>query len=223
MATLARHKLINKIYNSGVIPVFYHAELETCKQVLKACYQGGMRVFEFTNRGDNAYILFSHLLEYARKELPSLSLGIGSIYEANTAEAYIRLGADFIVCPILNEAVAKVCHRKKILWVPGCGSLTEISNAEAMGAEFIKIFPASSVGGPGFVKAILGPSPWSCIMPTGGVSMEEENLKSWFDAGVKAVGIGSKLFDKKMIAQSDFDGLQKRVEQVLETYHKITS
>lgn len=180
--------------DAGIIPVFYHADIELGKKVLKDCYEAGLEVFEFTNRGDGAHLLFQQLMSYARKELPNMKLGVGSIVDGPTTALYIQMGADFIVSPILNHEMAKVCNRRKISWSPGCGSLSEISQAEEWGAEVVKIFPGSSVGGPDFVKAVKGPCPWSSIMPTGGVSPDKENLKQWFEAGVHCVGMGSKLF-----------------------------
>ncbi len=221
MARITRHELIKKIYDTGIIPVFYHGDEAVCRQVVAATHRGGMNVFEFTNRGDGAFDLFKSLLKYVTTYLPEVSLGVGSVYDAPLASAYIQAGADFVVSPILNAEVATVCHRRKILWVPGCGSLTEISNAEALGAEIVKIFPASAVGGPAFVKAVLGPSPWTSIMPTGGVTMEEDNLRAWLTAGVKAVGMGSKLITKDILKNKDYDLLARNAEAGLALFKSI--
>lgn len=207
----------------GVIPVFYHGDTELCKEILKASYEAGVRVFEFTNRGDFAHEVFGALNKWAAKELPELMLGIGSVVEAPTASLYIQLGAAFVVSPLLNEEMAKVCNRRKILWSPGCGSLSEIGRAEELGAEIVKIFPGSSVGGPEFVKAVKGPCPWSSIMPTGGVEPTPENLKAWFDAGVTCVGMGSNLFPKKMIDAKDFAGITGLIRQVFELTASLRS
>lgn len=204
-----------------MVPVFYHADLEVCKQVLKACYDGGVRVFEFTNRGDFAHETFAQLIKYARTSFPELMLGVGSIVDAPTAALYIQCGADFIVSPVLKEDMAIVCNRRKVMWAPGCGSLTEISRAEELGAEVIKIFPAQQVGGPDFISAIKGPCPWTSIMPTGGVEPKEENLRAWFAAGAHCVGMGSQLISKDLIAAQDYANLEERTRTALETIRKV--
>jgi len=201
--------------DTGMVPVFYHPEVETAKAVLAACYAGGVRVFEFTNRGEFAHEVFAELVKYARKELPEMILGVGSVVEPGTASLYMQLGASLIVSPVLNADMAKVCNRRKVLWSPGCGTLTEISQAEELGAEIVKIFPATQVGGPAFVKAIKGPNPWSLIMPTGGVSPDEANLRGWFEAGVACVGMGSKLFPKDLMAAKDWAALTQSVATTL--------
>lgn len=186
-----------------MVPVFYHADLEVCKQVLKACYDGGVRVFEFTNRGDFAHETFAELVKYANKNLPGMIMGAGTLYDAATTALYIQLGANFIVSPVVKEDIAKTCNRRKILWAPGCATLTEINQAEELGAEIVKLFPGFVLG-PAFVAAAKGPSPWSSIMPTGGVEPTRESLTEWFKAGVTCVGIGSQLFPKSVIASGDY-------------------
>ena len=204
MARFSRIEVALKMKETGMIPVFYHPNAETAKQVVKACYDGGVRVFEFTNRGDFAHEVFAELNKWVAKELPEMILGVGSVVDAGTASLYIQLGTNFVVSPVLKEEMAIVCNRRKIAWSPGCGSLNDISRAEELGAEIVKIFPGSSVGGPKFVAAVKGPCPWSSIMPTGGVEPTEENLKAWFDAGVTCVGMGSNLFPKDVIAAADW-------------------
>lgn len=198
----------------GVIPVFYHPDAELCKEILRASYAAGIRVFEFTNRGDFAHDVFGTLNKWAATELPELMLGVGSVVDAPTAVLYIQLGAAFVVSPLLNEEMAPVCNRRKILWAPGCGSLSEIGRAEELGAEIVKIFPGSSVGGPEFVKAVKGPCPWSSIMPTGGVEPTEESLKAWFRAGVTCVGMGSNLFPKKLIEAKDWNAITDTINNI---------
>ena len=197
---------------TGIVPVFYNKDLELCKKVLKACYDGGVKVFEFTNRGDYAHEVFGELNKWAAKEAPEMMLGVGSVVDAGTTSLYIQLGASFIVSPILNAEMAKVCNRRKIAWSPGCGSLTEIGYAEELGAEVVKIFPGTEVGGPSFVKAVKGPFPWTSIMPTGGVEPTEENLSAWFKAGVHCVGMGSQLVTKDILANSDWASLTEKVK-----------
>ncbi len=196
---------------TGIIPVFYHKDPAVCRNVIKSCYEGGIRVFEFTNRGDFAHELFAELTRWAEKEVPSMVMGAGSIVDAGTTSLYIQLGANFIVSPILNPEMAKVCNRRKILWSPGCATLSEIGQAEELGAEIVKIFPGFSTGGADFVRAIKGPCPWTSIMPTGGVEPTLENLSEWFDAGVTCVGIGSNLITKEIVQKKDWIGLTNRI------------
>jgi len=222
MARFTRIEVALSMKDSGIVPVFYHPDLEVCKKVLSACYEGGVRVFEFTNRGDFAHEVFGALNRHAAQALPDMILGIGSVLDAGTASLYMQLGANFVVSPILNPEMAKVCNRRKVAWSPGCGSLSEISYAEELGAEVVKIFPGSQVGGPSFVKAVKGPSPWSSIMPTGGVTASEDNLKSWFEAGVHCVGMGSQLISKEIIATANYAALSEAVAKaiaVAKKYH----
>ena len=215
MARFTRIEVAQKMKETGIVPVFYHGDTEVCKSALKACYDGGIRVFEFTNRGDFAHEVFAKLNKFAAAELPEMILGVGSVIDAGTTSLYLQLGANFIVSPVLNAEMAKVCNRRKVAWSPGCGSLTEISYAEELGAEVVKIFPGSQVGGPSFVKAVKGPAPWTSIMPTGGVEPTEENLKSWFEAGVHCVGMGSKLFAKDSEGNYDFVATTEKVKKAL--------
>jgi 2-dehydro-3-deoxyphosphogluconate aldolase/(4S)-4-hydroxy-2-oxoglutarate aldolase len=221
MARFTRIQVALKMAETGIVPVFYHKDLEVCKNVLKACYEGGVRVFEFTNRGDYAHEIFSELNKYAEKELAEMMLGAGSIVDTGTTSLYIQLGANFIVSPVLKEEMAIVCNRRKILWSPGCGSLTEISRAEELGAEIVKIFPAEQVGGPTFVANIKGPCPWTSIMPTGGVEPTEENLSAWFKAGVTCVGMGSQLVTKEILETKNYQKLATSVESTLSIIKRL--
>lgn len=221
MAQYSRIAVAEQMKATGIVPVFYHADVQTCKDILKACYDGGARVFEFTNRGDFAHEVFAELVKYATKELPGMMLGVGSVIDAGTTALYLQLGANFIVSPLINAEMAKTCNRRKIAWMPGCGSVTEINYAEELGAEVVKIFPGSQVGGPSFVKAVKGPLPWSSIMPTGGVSPTEENLKEWFLAGVHCVGIGSKLFQKKEDGSFDLKKIEEKVQETLQIVESL--
>jgi len=204
MARFTRIEVALKMKETGMVPVFYHSNVEVCKNVVKACYEGGVRLFEFTNRGDFATLVFAELNKWAITECPEMIMGVGSVVDEATAAMYVALGANFIVSPLVDEATAKVCNKRKISWSPGCGSVTEIGRAHELGAEVVKIFPGSQVGGPSFVKAVKGPMPWASIMPTGGVSPDEENLKQWFDAGVTCVGMGSQLFPKNVLAEKNY-------------------
>lgn len=223
MAKYTRIEAAQAMKDTGIVPVFYHSDLEVCKNVIKACYNGGARVFEFTNRGDFAHEVYGELTKFVNTDLEGMILGVGSILDAGTTSLYLQLGANFIVSPIVNAEMAKACNRRKVAWMPGCGSVTEISHAEELGAEVVKIFPGSQVGGPAFVKAVKGPLPWSSIMPTGGVNPTEESLQEWFAAGVHCVGIGSKLFVKKDDGSYDLDAITRKVRNSLELVKKIRS
>lgn len=205
---------------TGMVPLFYHSDIEIAKKTLKACYDGGARLLEFTSRGDFANNIFEELNQYALAELPEMIMGVGSVTDAAAASLYMQLGANFIVTPVLREDIAVVCNRRKVLWSAGCGSLTEIAKAEELGGEIIKLFPGSTYG-PGFVKAIKGPQPWTSIMPTGGVSTEEDNLRGWFGAGVTCVGMGSQLISKEILAQENYTGLKEKVAATLSLIKKI--
>lgn len=220
MARFSRVDVYLKMKETGLVPLFYHPDVELGKEVLKACYKGGARLLEFTNRGDFAHQVFSELNKYAIQELPEMIMGVGSVTDAATASMYMQLGTNFVVTPLLREDIALVCNRKKVMFSPGCGTLAEIARAEELGCEVVKLFPGGTYG-PGFVKAIKGPCPWTNIMPTGGVSPDEENLKSWFDAGVTCVGMGSKLISRKFLIDRDFDGLQNLVAATLKTISSI--
>lgn len=214
MARYTRLQVAQTMIDTGLVPLFYHEDIEVSKKVLKACYDGGARLLEFTNRGDFAHEVFGELNKYALAELPGMILGVGSVTDAGTASLYMQLGANFIVTPVLREDIAIVCNRKKILWSPGCGSLTEIAKAEELGCEIVKLFPGG-IYGPGFVKGIKAPQPWTMIMPTGGVSPTKESLESWFNAGVTCVGMGSKLIAKDQDGNFDYEKIQGLVSDAL--------
>lgn len=203
-----------------MVPLFYHPDVKTGKQVLKACYDGGARLLEFTARGDFAHEVFAELVKYAIAELPGMILGVGSVTDAAAASRFMGLGANFIITPVLREDIAIVCNRRKVLWSPGCGTLTEIAKAEELGCEIIKLFPGD-IYGPQFVKAIKGPQPWTSIMPTGGVSPDKENLSGWFNAGVTCVGMGSQLISKEILANKDFDKLRLNVANALKLITEV--
>lgn len=220
MAQYSRIEVVKVMQETGMVPLFYHSDIELGKKVLKACYDGGARLMEFTARGDFAFEVFSELNKFAIKELPGMIMGVGSITDAGAASMFMQMGANFIVTPSLREDIAIACNRRKVLWSPGCGSLTEINKAEELGCEVVKLFPGSTYG-PGFVKAIRGPQPWTSVMPTGGVSTEESNLKGWFDAGVTCVGMGSKLISKTILENKDYKGLEELVKSTLEIIQKL--
>ena len=220
MAQFTKYEVLTEIYKSSMIPLFYNDDIEISKKIVQACYQGGARLLEFTHRGDFAHEVFRELISFANHSLPGMILGVGSISDAASASYYLMNGANFIVTPVYREDIAILCNRRKILWSPGCGSLTEIAKAEEMGADLVKLFPGN-IYGPEFVKAVKGPQPWTHIMPTGGVTTEETNLKSWFDAGVSCVGLGSKLITKKIIDNQAYEELAKRVEKTLQLIQRL--
>lgn len=220
MARFSKIEVLQTMKLSGMVPVFYNADLELSKQVVKACYEGGVRAFEFTNRGDFAHEIFGELSKWVAKECPEMILGVGSVVDAPTAALYIQLGANFVVGPLFNAEVAKVCNRRLIPYTPGCGSVSEIGAAQEVGCDMTKIFPAGNVGGPSFVKNILAPMPWSMIMATGAVEPTEENLSAWFKAGVTVVGMGSLLFPKEVIAQKDWAAISLKCREALDIIAK---
>jgi 2-dehydro-3-deoxyphosphogluconate aldolase/(4S)-4-hydroxy-2-oxoglutarate aldolase len=221
MAQFSRIEVALKMKESGMVPVFFNNDIEVCKNVVKACYDGGARLFEYTNRGDFASLTFAALNRWAINECPEMIMGVGSIIDEGTASMYLALGANFIVSPLIDEGTARVCNKRKVAWSPGCGSVTEIGRAHELGAEVVKIFPGSQVGGPDFVKAVKGPMPWASIMPTGGVSPTEENLKGWFEAGVTCVGMGSQLFPKEVLANKNYSYITAKCEEALAIIKKF--
>ena len=220
MAQYTRLELAQTMKDTGLVPLFFNSDIELSKKVLKACYDGGARLLEFTARGDFAHEVFGELTKYAIKELPGMIMGVGSVTDAAQASLYMALGANFVVTPVLREDIAIACNRRKVLWSPGCGSLTEIARAEELGCEIVKLFPGD-IYGPQFVKGIKGPQPWTSIMPTGGVSPTEENLKAWFNAGVTCVGMGSQLISKEIIADKDYAALEATVRKTLDLIRRI--
>ena len=222
MAQFSRIEVATTMKEVGMIPLFFNNDIELSKKVLKACYDGGAKLLEFTARGDFAHEIFGDLIKYSVKELPGMIMGVGSVSDAAQASLFMSLGANFVVTPLLREEIATVCNRRKVLWSAGCGSLTEIARAEELGCEIVKLFPGD-IYGPQFVKSVKGPQPWTSIMPTGGVSPTEENLKGWFDAGVTCVGMGSKLISKDIIANEDFAKLEMNVRKVLAVIKSLRS
>ncbi|MRX38544.1 bifunctional 4-hydroxy-2-oxoglutarate aldolase/2-dehydro-3-deoxy-phosphogluconate aldolase [Flavobacterium sp. LC2016-23] len=220
MAKYSRIEVASQMKENGMVPLFFHSDIEVSKKVLKACYDGGSRLMEFTSRGDFAFEVFGALNKYALAELPGMMLGAGSVTDAAAASLYMQLGANFIVTPVFREDIAIACNRRKVLWSPGCGTLTEIARAEELGCEVVKLFPGD-IYGPEFIKAVKGPCPWTSIMPTGGVLPTVESLTSWIGAGAFCVGLGSQLISKEILDNNDFDGLKTKVSQVLEIIKNI--
>lgn len=213
-------EVLTVMKSTGIVPVFYHSDMETAKNVLKACYNGGISAFEFTNRGDFAHEVFGGLVKFAAAECPEMILGVGSIVDAPTASLYIQLGANFVVGPLFNPDVAKVCNRRCVPYIPGCGSVSEVGFAQEAGCDLCKVFPGDVLG-TNFVKGLKAPMPWSMLMVTGGVKPEETNLKGWFDAGVTCVGMGSNLFPADVIKNKEWNTITELCKNALEIAKKV--
>ncbi|AXG68171.1 KHG/KDPG aldolase [Kordia sp. SMS9] len=220
MAQYSRLEVAQIMKETGLVPLFFNNDIEVSKKVVKACYDGGARLLEFTARGDFAHEIFSELTKYAIAELPGMIMGVGSVTDAAAASLYMSLGANFIVTPVLREDIAIVCNRRKVLWSPGCGSLTEIAKAEELGCEIVKLFPGG-IYGPNFIKAIKGPQPWTSIMPTGGVAPTQENLEGWFNAGATCVGMGSKLVKKEANGTFDLEKIKATTQKALQIIKQL--
>jgi 2-dehydro-3-deoxyphosphogluconate aldolase / (4S)-4-hydroxy-2-oxoglutarate aldolase len=216
MARFSRLDVYEAMLSSGLVPIFYNGDPKVAECVVSACQQGGSRVIELTNRGEHALKVFAHLSEYLETEKSPLVLGVGSIVDAPTAALFIAHGANFIVSPNFNTEVAKLCNRRKIPYLPGCGTVSEISNAEEMGVEIVKIFPGETIGGPAFIKAMMAPMPWTRIMPTGGVEPTKEDITRWMKAGAACLGMGSNLIRKDWVSAGNYDAVGENVKNVLQ-------
>lgn len=214
MARFSRLDVLNRIIEVGLVPVFYHGDAEVAARVLAACAAADITVFEFTNRGDHAIDVFHALERHAAQQAPRLILGAGSIVDEATAALYAAHGASFIVGPSFNPRVARFCNRRKIPYLPGCATATEIATAEEAGVEIVKVFPCETVGGPEFVKALLGPCPWTRILATGMREVSKAALAQWFKAGIVAAGIGRELFRKEWVEQRDYAAITRRAAEV---------
>jgi 2-dehydro-3-deoxyphosphogluconate aldolase/(4S)-4-hydroxy-2-oxoglutarate aldolase len=220
MAKYDKLQVLTTMQETGMVPVFYHADAAIAKQVLKACYDGGVRAFEFTNRGDFAHEIFGELVKYANAELPGMILGIGSVVDPGTAALYLQLGANFVVGPVYNPAVVPVCNRRLVPYCPGCGSASEVSAAQEAGCDVCKVFPGDVLG-PAFIKNLRAPMPWSRLMVTGGVKPERDNLEAWFKAGVTCVGMGSNLFPKDAVAAGDWSRITELCRKALQIIKEV--
>lgn len=220
MAKFDQLSVWNMMGETGMVPVFYHKDADIAKQVVKACYDGGIRVFEFTNRGDFAHEVFADVLRYARTECPELALGVGSVTDAPTAVLYMQMGADFVVGPMFNPEISRVCNRRSVPYIPGCGTVSEVSAAQETGCQVCKVFPGDVLG-PKFVKGLRAPMPWSKLMVTGGVEPTRDNLTAWFQAGVFCIGMGSKLFPSAVIADGDWTAVSAKCREVLDIIRQI--
>ena len=211
-----RLAVLTGLQAQGVAPVFYHSDPEVCLNVIRACARGGAPVVEFTNRGDFACDLFGEVNRELLRTDPYIILGIGSVVDAGTASLYINRAARFVVSPCLVQEVARVCNRRMVAYFPGCGSVTDIGEAQELGCEIVKLFPGSSVGGADFVKAVMGPMPWTKIMPTGGVDPDAASIAKWFGAGIVAAGMGSKLITDAAVRDGDWAGIEAKVRATVD-------
>ena len=221
MARYRRLETLVLMKEIGVVPIFYEPDVEVARRMVAACAEGGARLVEFTNRGDGAIDVFRQVEGWCAANCKDVVLGAGTILDAPTAAHYLAAGANFIVAPSLDEEVARLCNTRKIPYLPGCGSVTEIQRAHTLGVEICKLFPAAEVGGPAFVKNVRGPLPWTDIMATGGVAPNQENLRGWFGAGVACVGMGSNLFSPEIVRQRDYAELTARVRDVIRMIREV--
>ncbi len=210
--------VMQKMAATRMVPVFYHKDVETAKRVVKACYDGGVRAFEFTNRGDFAHEVFGELVKYAAEECPEMALGVGSVVDPATAALYIQLGACFMVGPLFNPEIAPVCNRRCVPYIPGCGTVSEVGKAQEAGCTVCKLFPGDVLG-PKMVKGLMAPMPWSKIMVTGGVEPTRDNIQGWLSAGAFCVGMGSKLFPKERVAAGDWDYITEKCREAISYTH----
>lgn len=220
MARFDKVTVLNKMGSTGMVPVFYHSDKEVAKKVVKACYDGGVRAFEFTNRGDFAHEVFAEVVKYAATECPDMAVGVGSIVDPATAALYLQLGACFVVGPLFNPEVAKVCNRRLVPYTPGCGSISEVGAAQEMGCDLCKVFPGDVLG-PNFVKGLMAPMPWSKLMVTGGVEPHWENLAAWMKAGAYCVGMGSKLFPSDKVKAGDWQYVIDKCREALDCISEL--
>ena len=220
MAKFDKQAVLAKIGAAPMVPVFYHKDLEVAKAVVKACYEGGVRAFEFTNRGDFAHEIFGELVKFAAVACPEMALGVGSVVDPATAALYIQLGACFVVGPLFNPEISRICNRRLVPYTPGCGTISEVGAAQETGCDLCKVFPGDVLGAK-FVKGLLAPMPWSKLMVTGGVEPTEENLTAWFKAGVYCVGMGSKLFPKDKVAAQDWAYITNKCREAFEIIAKV--
>lgn len=220
MAKFDKIAVLNKMGATGMVPVFYHKDAEVAKKVVKACYDGGVRAFEFTNRGDFAHEVFAEVVKFAAKECPEMALGIGSVVDPATAALYLQLGANFVVGPLFNPEIAPICNRRLVPYCPGCGTVSEVGKAQELGCDLCKVFPGDVLG-PAFVKGLKAPMPWSQLMVTGGVKPTKENLEGWFKAGVTCVGMGSNLFPKEVIAAKEWSKITELCANALQIVKEV--
>ncbi|MCX6215031.1 bifunctional 4-hydroxy-2-oxoglutarate aldolase/2-dehydro-3-deoxy-phosphogluconate aldolase [Spirosoma sp.] len=218
MSAFTSEKILDLVSNHPIVPVFYHPDSAHAQSIVQACYDGGLRVFEFTNRGEMALPVFTDLVKYVRANCPDMAMGIGTILTPTDTELFLDAGADFVVQPVTTAAVGDVCRERGVSWVPAGSTLNELYQATVLGADLVKVFPGNVVG-PGFIKAIKGPMPGLKLMVTGGVEPTTDSLTAWFQAGVTAVGIGSQLFSGQNLTP---EALKERVASLVQHVSSFT-
>lgn len=209
-----KQDLIRAIIDQGVLPLFYHHSADISAEVIRVMYKAGVRVIEYTNRGNSALDNFSVLKKMQEAEMSDLRLGIGTIKSVQDAEKYISAGADFLVAPIVNADVADLAKQNDLLWIPGCMTPTEIFNAQSLEAQFVKLFPAGLLG-PAFLSSVQELFPSMLFMATGGIDLDRQNIAYWFQAGIGAVGIGNKLISKKILDEENYSELFDNLHEVI--------
>jgi 2-dehydro-3-deoxyphosphogluconate aldolase / (4S)-4-hydroxy-2-oxoglutarate aldolase len=217
-----KESVLESLLQQRLLPLFYHDDAQTCISITQALYKAGIRLIEFTNRGPNALANFAAIKKEAAGSMPELQLGIGTIKNTAQAQSYLDAGADFIICPTTEPSVGRLTHQAGLLWIPGCMTPTEIATAEAAGAKLVKIFPGNVLG-PSYITAIKDLFPGMLFMPTGGVETTTENLQAWFNAGVCAVGMGSKLVSAKLISAKDYNGIEDATRTALKAINQLTN
>lgn len=217
---MEKEKIIELMLQTKVIPLFYEGEPSTAEKLVDACYSGGARVIEFTNRGEKAAEVFAYLVHYCNENYQDLALGVGSIANVDQADHFIALGAHFLVSPFIDEEIATKCAELDVFWTGGCATITEMHTADKWGVPLMKAFPGNILG-PAFIAAAKAPCPWFKIMPTGGVKPEEENLTAWFSAGASCVGMGSKLFVKNEDGSFDYAKIESLLTQSIQIAQKF--
>ena len=217
-----KKKILNLVNEQGILPLYFHPDAEVSIQILRALYQAGSRIVEYTNRGENAVNNFLQIRKVADKELPGLYLGAGTIRNKIEATEFINEGADFIICPGVIKEVAALADKNDLLWIPGCLTATEIILSDDLGAELIKLFPGSLLG-PSYLTAMKEIFPDLFFMTSGDVEINEENLNSWFKSGASAVGLGTNLISKTLLETKDYAGIESLTRQTLQIVQQIKS
>lgn len=218
MTVLKPSEIQKYILKEKFIPLYTHTDVEVCKNVMRICYENGIRVFEFTNRNTNSFEIFIELKQYRDAELPEMKIGIGTIKNAAQAKRFIEAGADFLISPVVLEEIQEVCKKENILWIPGCATPSEVCLAENWGLSLVKIFPAKQMGGPSYIEAIKAVFPEMQFMATGGVEASREEVQKWYDAGVSSVGLGSQLFPKELIQEKAYDKMGTHVSVLVSEF-----
>jgi len=216
MSNFSRHEVVENLLYNRIVPILHHSDVKQTIDVITACYEGGLKVFEFTNRSDLAHEVFSEVSKQIRRKTPDVLIGAGSIVDPGTTSLYIQLGADFIVSPVMNPQMGDICNSRKITWIPGAGTLTEILEADKCGADIVKVFPANHLGGPEYIKSIKGPCPWLVLMATGSISTDRETITSWLKSGAHCLGLGSQLFTKDILERKNYQGLTAKVKTIMQ-------